>query len=131
MIVLFLLFLNPSHPIFTPPSHKLYQIDTLVIIVLNNIVNFVDIYVKLLLHRCRKLASLYEIKVIWMKEIKRREIELLAKICYQNNLPLKLAKDLLKEAEKLSYENVSQGGRIKEYQDLINFHIKNIDSNNQ
>jgi hypothetical protein len=66
-----------------------------------------------------------------MKEIKRREIELLAKICYQNNLSLKLAKNLIKEAEKLSYENVSQGGRIKEYQDLINFHIKNIDSNNQ
>lgn len=60
-----------------------------------------------------------------MKEIKRREIELLAKVCNQHNVPLKLAKDLIKSAEKLSYENVSQGARIKEYQDLIDFHAKN------
>jgi hypothetical protein len=60
-----------------------------------------------------------------MKEIKRRELELLAKICNQKNVPLKLAKDLISSAEKLSYENVSQGARIKEYQELIDFHGKN------
>ncbi|EWG08356.1 DNA modification system-associated small protein [Cytobacillus firmus] len=59
-----------------------------------------------------------------MKEIKRRELELLAKVCNQNDVPLKLAKDLIKSAEKLSYENVSQGGRIKEYKDLFYFHTK-------
>ena len=61
-----------------------------------------------------------------MKEIKRRELELLARVCNKNNVPLKLAKDLLKTAEKLSYENVSQGARIKEYQELIDFHAKII-----
>ncbi|MFD0824423.1 DNA modification system-associated small protein [Neobacillus sp. M.A.Huq-85] len=66
-----------------------------------------------------------------MKEIRRREIELLAKICYENNFHLKLAKDLIKVAERLSYENVSQGARIKEYQELIDFHIKNSENNNQ
>jgi hypothetical protein len=63
-----------------------------------------------------------------MKEIKRREIELLAKVCHQNEIPLKLAKDLIKSAENLTYENVSQGARIKEYKDLIDFHIKNNDN---
>jgi len=61
-----------------------------------------------------------------LKEIKRRELELLARVCNKNNVPLKLAKDLLKTAEKLSYENVSQGARIKEYQELIDFHAKII-----
>jgi hypothetical protein len=60
-----------------------------------------------------------------MKEIKRRELELLAKVCNQNDVPLKLAKDLIKASEKFSYENVSTGARIKEYQNLIDFHIKN------
>ncbi|GAA0503205.1 hypothetical protein GCM10008986_33550 [Salinibacillus aidingensis] len=60
-----------------------------------------------------------------MKEVKRREIELLAKTAYDNDVPLKLAKDLLKTAEKLSYENHTQGSRVKEYQDLIYFHSRN------
>jgi hypothetical protein len=59
-----------------------------------------------------------------MKEIRRRELELLAKVCNNNNVPLKLAKDLIKAAGKLSYDNTTQGARIKEYQELIDFHIK-------
>ncbi|MEH7158956.1 DNA modification system-associated small protein [Neobacillus drentensis] len=59
-----------------------------------------------------------------MKEIKRRELELLADVCNKNDVPLKLAKDLIKASEKFTYENVSPGARIKEYQDLIDFHIK-------
>ncbi|WP_077622432.1 DNA modification system-associated small protein [Sediminibacillus massiliensis] len=60
-----------------------------------------------------------------MKEIKRREIELLAKKCIEHDIPLKLAKDLLRTAEELSYQNHSQGARIKEYQELIDFHSRN------
>ncbi|MCJ7989289.1 DNA modification system-associated small protein [Priestia sp. YIM B13446] len=60
-----------------------------------------------------------------MKEVKRRELELLAKVCKQNDIPLKLASQLIRSAEKLSYENVSQSVRTKEYQDLIDFHTKN------
>lgn len=54
-----------------------------------------------------------------MKEIKKRELELLAKICCENNTSLKLAKELIKSSEKYSYENVSQSSRINEYQELI------------
>lgn len=64
--------------------------------------------------------------MITLKEIKRREIELLAKKCLNNNIPLKLAKDLLKTAGKLSYENQTQRSRVKEYQELIYFHSKKL-----
>ncbi|MED3896437.1 hypothetical protein P4797_15845 [Priestia aryabhattai] len=60
-----------------------------------------------------------------MKEVKRRELELLARVCKQNDIPLKLASQLIRSAEKLSYENVSQSVRTKEYQDLIDFYTKN------
>ena len=54
--------------------------------------------------------------------MEKREIELLAKVCNQNNIPLRLAKDLLKSAKKLSYENVTSGARIKEYEEIIHMH---------
>lgn len=57
-----------------------------------------------------------------MNEIKKREIELLARLTYENDVPLKLAKDLLKTAEQFSYENHTQRGRVKEYQSLITYH---------
>jgi hypothetical protein len=60
-----------------------------------------------------------------MNEMKIRELNLLAKICDQNDISLKLARELLRSAKSLSYENVSQNARIKEYQDLIEFHAKN------
>ena len=60
-----------------------------------------------------------------MKEIKRKEQQLLANICYQNKIPLKLASELIKAAEKFSYENVSQGTKLKEYQELIDLYTKN------
>ncbi|MGD6943925.1 DNA modification system-associated small protein [Cytobacillus gottheilii] len=56
-----------------------------------------------------------------MNEIKRREIELLAKVCYKNDVHLKLAKELIKAAQKHSYENVSQGARLNEYEELIKY----------
>ena len=40
-----------------------------------------------------------------MKEIKRRETELLAKVCRENGISLKLARDLIKTAESYSYQN--------------------------
>lgn len=60
-----------------------------------------------------------------MKEIKRRELELLAKICNQNNVPLKLARELIKTSTKFSYENVSLGNRLNEYENLIEYYSKN------
>lgn len=57
--------------------------------------------------------------------MKIRELELLAKICDQNDISLKLARELLRTAKTLSYENVTQSARIKEYHDLIKFHSKN------
>jgi hypothetical protein len=58
-----------------------------------------------------------------MKEINRRETELLAKVCNENGIPLKLARDLIKAAESYSYRNVSAGERNKEYLDLINYNF--------
>jgi len=59
-----------------------------------------------------------------MGEIKKREFELLDSICKHNNVPTRLAKELLKSAQKNSYENVSQGARLTEYENLIKFFIK-------
>lgn len=59
------------------------------------------------------------------KESKRRELELLVSISKENGISAKMAQDLLKAARKFSYENVSQGTRIKEYQNLIEFYSKN------
>lgn len=57
--------------------------------------------------------------------MERRELELLAKICNRNNVPLKLAKDLLKTSKKLSYENISASARMREYEEIINIHTNN------
>lgn len=57
-----------------------------------------------------------------MNRIKRREIEILTKVCKENEIPLKLVRTLLSEAKKLSYENQTQNGRIKQYQDIISFY---------
>ena len=59
-----------------------------------------------------------------MKDNKRRELELLASICKQNGISTKLAQSLIQSAKKFSYENVSQGTRLKELQELIEFYSK-------
>ena len=59
-----------------------------------------------------------------MKKSKIRELELLRTVCKQHDVPLKLAQDLIKSAKKYSYENVSQGTRVKDLQELIEFHSK-------
>ena len=62
-----------------------------------------------------------------MNKIQRREIEILVKVCKRHDIPLKLAKTLLKTAKSFSYENQTQTARRKEYQDIISFHDKNRD----
>ncbi|HDX9588867.1 TPA: hypothetical protein ROX98_001831 [Bacillus pseudomycoides] len=59
-----------------------------------------------------------------MKKIKEQELELLARICKENEVSIKLAHDLLKSAEKFSYENASERQRKKDYLDLIDFYAK-------
>lgn len=59
-----------------------------------------------------------------MKDLKRREIELMSKVCARNGVPSKLGRLLVKLAEKEAYENNSETFRIKEYQTLINLHFK-------
>ncbi|OAT86011.1 hypothetical protein A6P54_17855 [Bacillus sp. MKU004] len=63
-----------------------------------------------------------------MKEMQRREIEIMSKVCNRNNVPPKLGRLLVKLAKDESYENNSQPARIKEYQSLIDFHFKENDS---
>ncbi|MEM5644642.1 DNA modification system-associated small protein [Bacillus cereus] len=48
-----------------------------------------------------------------MNKLKEQELELLAKICKENELSTKLAYDLLRSAEKFSYENTSENHRKK------------------
>ncbi|WP_144528276.1 DNA modification system-associated small protein [Peribacillus simplex] len=60
-----------------------------------------------------------------MKDIKNREKELLTTICKQNDVPIKLATELISTAKKLSYENVSPSKRVNEYQEIIAYHSKN------
>ncbi|MFD1739512.1 DNA modification system-associated small protein [Bacillus salitolerans] len=61
-----------------------------------------------------------------MSNIKDQELELLAKVSKENNIPIKLVHTLLKTAEKFSYENQSASARKKEYLNLINFHRKQV-----
>lgn len=59
-----------------------------------------------------------------MNSNKRKEIELLTSICKRNEISPKLAQNLIQSAKKFSYENVSQGTRVKELQELIEFYSK-------
>ncbi|WP_099353721.1 DNA modification system-associated small protein [Fredinandcohnia onubensis] len=56
--------------------------------------------------------------------LKEKELELLAKVAKENNLPIKMLHQFIKSAEKFSYENLSPGARKKEYTDLISFYAK-------
>ncbi|EEM74407.1 hypothetical protein bthur0010_55780 [Bacillus thuringiensis serovar pondicheriensis BGSC 4BA1] len=62
--------------------------------------------------------------MVKMNKLKEQELELLAKICKENELSTKLAYDLLRSAEKFSYENTSENHRKKDYLDLIDFYAK-------
>lgn len=59
-----------------------------------------------------------------MRKIKEQELKLLTKVCKENEIPLKMVKELLNSAEKFSYENSSPASRRKEYIDLIDFFSK-------
>ena len=62
-----------------------------------------------------------------MSNRKTKELELLAKICKENDVSFKMANSLIKSAVKYSYENVTQGTRTNDYQQLIEFYSKNND----
>jgi len=59
-----------------------------------------------------------------MNDTKKRELELLVSICEKNKISPKLAQNLIQSAKRFSYENVSQGMRLKELQELIEFYSK-------
>ena len=59
-----------------------------------------------------------------LKESKKRDLELLASISKKNQVPAKMLQELLNTSKKYSYENVSQSTRLKEYQDIIDYHSK-------
>ena len=52
-----------------------------------------------------------------MNDTKKRELELLVSICEKNKISPKLAQNLIQSAKRFSYENVSQGMRLKELQE--------------
>jgi len=59
-----------------------------------------------------------------MDKLKEKELEILSNICKDNDLSIKSLHQLLKTAEKFSYENISPAARKKEYFDLIDFYVK-------
>jgi len=59
-----------------------------------------------------------------MKEIKRRELVLLASICKNHGLSYELISKLVKTSEINSYENKPSRVRKKELLDLIEFYNK-------
>lgn len=59
-----------------------------------------------------------------MNKFKEKELQILSEICKDNGLSIKSVHQLLKSAEKFSYENISSSARKKEYLDLIDFYIK-------
>ena len=63
-------------------------------------------------------------KVDYLKESKRRDLELLATVSKKHHVPAKMLQDLLRASKKFSYENVSQSSRMKEYQEIIDYHFK-------
>ncbi|AYA76015.1 hypothetical protein DOE78_11515 [Bacillus sp. Y1] len=59
-----------------------------------------------------------------MNKLREQELEILGKVCKENNVSIKSLHQLLKSAEKFSYENITASARKKEYLDLIDFYIK-------
>jgi hypothetical protein len=60
-----------------------------------------------------------------MNNLKIRETELLAQLCKEQDLPLKMVKQLIKSAEQHSYENISATARKNEYLNMISFYLAN------
>ncbi|WP_379135221.1 DNA modification system-associated small protein [Paenibacillus sp. sgz500958] len=61
-----------------------------------------------------------------MKKMKDKELQLLSKLCREHNLPMKMVNELLKSANKFSYENTTDAVRLKDYTGLIDFYSKDI-----
>lgn len=57
-----------------------------------------------------------------MRNIKEEETKILAEICRNNDLPVKIVQLLLKSAKQFSYENISASARKKEYLEIINYY---------
>jgi hypothetical protein len=57
-------------------------------------------------------------------KIKEKELEILNELCKENDLNTKGVYQIIRQAEKMSYENVSDRARRKEYSDLIEFHLR-------
>lgn len=58
--------------------------------------------------------------------MKEKELQVLSKLCRENNLPMKMVNELLKSANKFSYENTTDAVRLKDYTGLIDFYSKDI-----
>lgn len=59
-----------------------------------------------------------------MSKFRMKERELLKTIFKEEGVPAALGNELLKSAERLSYEIQTPASRVKQYEDLINFHFK-------
>ena len=57
-------------------------------------------------------------------KIQEKELEVLHKLCAEQNLNTQGVYTIIKAAQKLSYENTTDRTRRKEYNDLIDFHLR-------
>ncbi|MEX3623294.1 hypothetical protein [Viridibacillus arvi] len=55
----------------------------------------------------------------------RKELQLIIKVGKEHNIPYKTLQSLIETSKSFTYDNVSEGKRLDEYMNLINFAIKN------
>lgn len=58
-----------------------------------------------------------------MSDFKKKERALLMSICMSEKVPVALGEELLRTAETSAYETQSTASRIKQYDDLIDYHF--------
>ncbi len=59
-----------------------------------------------------------------MNKLVKQQKNLLEQVSNKHDLPIKLVEEIVKSAERFSYENASPATRKKDYLDLINFYSK-------
>ncbi|MBB5180250.1 hypothetical protein HNQ44_001678 [Planomicrobium koreense] len=58
-----------------------------------------------------------------MSEFKKKERALLMSICMAEKVPVALGEELLRTSETFAYETQSAASRVKQYDDLIDYHF--------
>ncbi len=58
-----------------------------------------------------------------MPNLNSTELFIIKRICHTHNVPNILARELLKESKRNTYENKIEKERVRNYRDLMNYHF--------